>query len=150
MKVILLERIGSSGAIGDEVKVKNGYARNYLLPKGKAVRATPENRKYFEGRRTELLKADTDRLKAAEVRADELSGVEVTISGRTTEEGRLYGSIGAREVALELARLGHEVDRQEVLMPQGNIREPGEYQVDLHLHTDVNAQINVVVIGEQI
>lgn len=150
MKVILLERIGSSGAIGDEVKVKNGYARNYLLPKGKAVRATPENRKYFEGRRTELLKADTDRLNAAEVRADELSGVEVTISGRTTEEGRLYGSIGAREVALELARLGHEVDRQEVLMPQGNIREPGEYQVDLHLHTDVNAQINVVVIGEQI
>lgn len=150
MKVILLERIGSSGAIGDEVKVKNGYARNYLLPKGKAVRATPENRKYFEGRRSELLKADTDRLKAAEARADDISGVELTISGRTTEEGRLYGSIGPREVSLELARLGHEVDRQEILMPQGNIREPGEYQVDLQLHTDVNAQISIVVIAEQV
>ena len=149
MKVILLERMGSSGAIGDEIEVKNGYARNFLLPKGKAVRATKENRTYFESRKTEILKADTDRLVAARARGEELSGVEITISGRTTEEGRLYGSIGAREICIELARVGLEVERQEVDMPEGNIREPGEFEVRLVLHPEVSADIRVVVIAEQ-
>ena len=149
MKVILLERIGSSSGIGDEVSVKNGYARNYLIPQGKAVRATPENRQHFEGRRSELLKAETDRLVAARARSEELSDVEITISGRTTEEGRLYGSIGAREVVTELARVGHEIDRHEVNLPEGNIRAPGDHQVELILHAEVSTHIKVVVIGEQ-
>ena len=141
--------MGSSGAIGDEVEVKNGYARNFLLPKSKAVRATKENRAYFESRRTEILKADTDRLVAAKARGVALSDVEITISGRTTEEGRLYGSIGAREICAELARAGHEVERQEVDMPEGNIREPGEFDVRLALHPEVSKNIRVVVIAEQ-
>ena len=149
MKVILLERMGSSGAIGDEVEVKNGYARNFLLPKGKAVRATRENRAYFESKRSEILKADADRLVAARARGEELSGAEITISGRTTEEGRLYGSIGAREICAELARTGLEVERQEVDMPEGNIREPGEFEVRLVLHPEVSVEIRVVVIADQ-
>lgn len=149
MKVILLERLGASGAIGDEVNVKSGFARNYLLPKGKAVRATPENRAYFESRRAEILQADSDRLVSAEARGQALSGVEITIAGRTTEEGRLYGSIGSREICTELARAGHEVERQEVDLPEGNIREPGEYQVRLVLHPEVGVDIGVVVIAEQ-
>ena len=149
MKVILLERMGSSGAIGDEVEVKNGYARNFLLPKGKAVRATAENRSHFESRRAEILKADSDRLVAARARADEIDGVEITISGRTTEEGRLYGSIGAREISVELGKADHQVERQEVDMPEGNIREPGEFDVRLVLHPEVSAQIRVVVIADQ-
>jgi len=149
VKVILLERMGASGAIGDEVEVKNGYARNFLLPKGKAVRATAENRVHFESRRVEILKADADRLVAARARGEELSDVEITISGRTTEEGRLYGSIGAREISAELARIGHEVERQEVDMPEGNIREPGEFHVRVVLHPEVSADIRVVVIAEQ-
>ena len=149
MKVILLERLGSSGAIGDEVNVKNGFARNYLLPQGKAVRATAENRAYFESRRAEILKADTDRLVSAQARGEALVGVEVTISGRTTEEGRLYGSIGSREICSELERAGHQVERQEVDLPEGNIRTPGEYQVRLVLHPEVSVDVGVVVIAEQ-
>lgn len=149
MKVILLERLGASGAIGDEVSVKNGFARNYLLPQGKAVRATPQNRVYFESRKAEILKADTDRLASAQARGEELSGAQITISGRTTEEGRLYGSIGSREICSELERAGHQVERQEVDLPEGNIREPGEFQVRLVLHPEVSVDIGVVVIAEQ-
>ncbi len=150
MKVILLERLGASGAIGDEVNVKNGYARNYLLPKGKAVRSTAANRAYFESQKVEILKADTDRLVAAQARGQELTGAEITIAGRTTEEGRLYGSIGSREICTELERAGHQVERQEVDLPEGNIRTPGEFQVRLVLHPEVTVDIKVVVITEQV
>lgn len=149
MRVILLERLGASGAIGDEINVKNGFARNYLLPQGKAVRATAENRAHFESRRSEILKADTDRLVSAQARARELLGVEITISGRVTEEGRLYGSIGSREITTELERAGLQIERQEVDLPEGNIRAPGEYQVRLVLHPQVSVDIAVVVIAEQ-
>ena len=109
----MLERLGSSGAIGDEVNVKNGFARNYLLPQGKAVRATSENRAYFESRRAEILKADTDRLVSAQARGEALVGVEITISGRTTEEGRLYGSIGSREICSELSVLAIKLNARK-------------------------------------
>lgn len=149
MKVILLERLGSTGAIGDEVNVKNGYARNYLLPEGKAVRATAKNRAHFESQKADILKADTDRLVAAQARGEELNGAEITISGRVTEEGRLYGSIGSREICDGLERAGHQVERQEVDLPEGNIRAPGEFQVRLVLHPEVAVDIKVVVVAEQ-
>ncbi len=147
MKVILLERLGSTGAIGDEVQVKNGYARNYLIPQGKAVRATVENRAHFESRRVEIMKADADRLSSARGRAEELADVAITIAGRTTEEGRLYGSIGVREISDALERAGHQVERREIDLADGNIREPGQYQVRLLLHPEVSTSIGVLVIS---
>lgn len=148
MQLILLERIRNLGDLGDEVTVKAGYGRNYLLPQGKAVRATNANRESFEARRAELEKQSRDLLTSAQARAAELEGLSVTIAARTGEGGRLYGSVGPREVAEAVTAAKAEVSKAEVRMPLGPIRETGEYQVEIQVHSDVTTAITVVVIAE--
>lgn len=148
MNVILLERIGNLGNLGDEVNVRGGFARNYLIPQGKAVRATPENRQQFEARREELERAAAERTRAAEDRAVTLQGTEITIAARAGDEGRLYGSVGTREIAEALTALGKSVDKSEVRLPEGAIRQTGEYAIDIQLHGDITATIDLVVIPE--
>lgn len=147
MQVILLERIGNLGNLGDEVAVKNGYGRNFLIPQGKAVRATKANREMFETRRAELEAQAKARLDGAAGRAAALEDVSVTIAARA-DEGKLYGSVGPREVSDALAAAGHEVAIAEVKMPLGAIREVGEYEVDIQLHSDVSTTVGVVIIAE--
>jgi len=146
MQVILLERIRNLGDLGDEVTVRGGYGRNYLIPQGRAVRATGEEREAFEARRAELEKRAREQLQEAEERARALDGTRVTIAARAGEEGRLYGSVSPRDIVDALAAEGFRVERHEVQMPHGPIREVGEYEVELHLHTDVVATIEVAVI----
>lgn len=148
MNVILLERISSLGDLGEEVSVRNGYARNFLIPAGKAVRANEENRQVFEQRRAELEKAANARLTDARDRAAALADRELTIVARASEEGRLYGSVGTNEITSALADLGIMVNRAEVRMPDGAIRSVGEYDVDIQLHADVIETVHVEVIAE--
>ena len=148
MNVILLERMGHLGDIGDEVAVKAGFARNYLFPKGKAVRATPENRSVFEERRAELEKAAGEQLAAAQARAAKLEGLALTIVVKAGEEGKLYGSVGTQDIADKVTETGVEVSRSEVRMPEGVIREVGDYEIDLQLHSDVMVSIAVSVVPE--
>lgn len=146
MQVILLERIRNLGDLGDEVAVKNGYGRNFLIPQGKAVRATPDNREHFEARRAELQAQADERIAAARARATALSEATVTVAAKAGDEGRLFGSVGAREVADALSATGTEVSKAEVRMPLGPIRQTGEYELELQLHSDVVATVTVVVI----
>ncbi len=146
--VILLEPVTNLGTLGDEVNVKPGYARNYLLPQHLAVRATPENRDLFEGRRAELERAADDKMTAARGRATGLAGVAVTIFAKVGDEGRLFGSVGTGEVADSLTALGHEVRKSEVRMPSGVIRVVGEYDIAIQLHSDLTATVKVIVAGE--
>ncbi len=148
MKLILLERIRNLGDLGEEVTVKSGYGRNFLLPQGKAVRATPVNREEFEGRRAELEKQSEETLTRARARAAEIDGLTVTLAARAGDEGRLYGSVGPREVADAVHAAGPEVDKAEVRMPLGPIRHTGEFQVEVQVHSDVVAMVTVVVISE--
>ena len=148
MNIILLERIGSMGDLGDEVNVKAGFARNYLIPQGKAVRATEENRQQFEARRAELERAASDRLTQAKGRAAQLEDMTITIVVKAGEEGKLYGSVGTQDVANALSAQGAEVSRSEVRMPEGVIRSVGEYEIDIQLHTDVTETVKVNVVGE--
>ncbi len=148
MNVILLERIGKLGELGDEVIVKNGFARNFLIPQGRAVRATEENRKGFEARRAELEAAALKRRSAAEQRAAGLKDVEVTIVARSADEGKLYGSVGTQEVADALAGKNIEINKAEVRMPDGVIRQIGEYEVDIQLDADFTETIKVTVVAE--
>lgn len=148
MNVILLERIGKLGELGDEVVVKNGFARNYLIPQGRAVRATEDNRKDFEARRAELEAAALKRRGAAEQRGAGLADVEVTIVARSADEGKLYGSVGTQEVADALAAKSIEVNKAEVRMPDGAIRAVGEYAVDIQLDADITVTIKVIVVAE--
>ncbi|MEE4360315.1 MAG: 50S ribosomal protein L9 [Pseudomonadales bacterium] len=148
MQIILLERIRNLGNLGDEVDVKNGYGRNFLIPKGKAVRATAENREMFESRRAELEKHANDELTAAQGRASALTEATVTIAARAGDEGRLFGSVGPREVADALSATGTEVAKAEVKMPLGPIRQIGEFEIEVHLHSDVFVTVTVVVIPE--
>ena len=148
MNVILLEPVANLGGLGEEVNVKAGYARNYLLPKGVAVRATEDNRKVFEERRAELERAANDKLAIANTRAAGLDEVVVTVLARVGDEGKLYGSVGTQEIATALTDLGHEVQKAEVRLPEGVIRSAGEYDVDLQFHTEVTATVKVVVAAE--
>ena len=148
MNVILMERVTNLGDLGEEVAVRNGYARNFLLPQGKAVRATEENREVFEARRSELEASAVERLSEAEQRAHQLDECTVTIVARTGDEGKLYGSVGTVEVAQALIDMGIEVRKSEVVMSEGAIRITGEYEVDIHLHADVTRGIKVVVVSE--
>lgn len=147
MQVILLEKIRNLGDLGEEVEVKNGFGRNFLVPQGKAIRANKANREEFETRRAELEKEANDRVVSARARAAELEERTVTIAGRA-QEGKLYGSVGPREVVDALAADGAEVALGEVKMPLGPIREVGEYEIDIQLHSDVVTTIMVVVIPE--
>jgi large subunit ribosomal protein L9 len=148
VNIILLERIVNLGDLGDEVAVKSGFARNFLIPKGKAVRASKENRAVFEARRAELERVAQERMGEAHGRAAKLNGVVVTISAKAGDEGKLYGSVGTQDIADALAAQGAEVAKSEIRMPAGVIRVVGEYSIDVHLHTDVNVAVKVVVVPE--
>ena len=148
MNIILLERIVNLGDLGDEVAVKSGFARNFLIPKGKAVRASKENRAVFEARRAELERVAQERLGEAQGRAAKLQGITVTISAKAGDEGKLYGSVGTHDIAEALAAQGAEVAKSEIRMPSGVIRVVGEYEIGVHLHTDVNVAIKVIVVPE--
>ena len=149
MEVILLETVQRLGGLGEKVSVKAGYARNYLIPKGIAVAATPRNVADFEARREELERREAEALAAAGGRATMLEGVEVTVRRKAGEGGRLFGSVGPADVAEALVDAGHEARRQEVRMPDGDtIRQVGEYDVTIHIGPDVEATIRLKVEPE--
>ena len=148
MELILLEKIQNLGDLGDLVKVKAGYGRNYLVPQGKAALATKENLEQFKVRRAELEAAAKDKLGQAIARQTSLADVSVEIAANASDEGNLYGSIGPREISAALSDIGHEVNKSEVIMGEGPIRHVGEFDVVLHLHTDVEAVIKVKVMPE--
>ncbi|HEY5679291.1 MAG TPA: 50S ribosomal protein L9 [Pseudomonadales bacterium] len=148
MNIILLEKIGSLGDLGEEVTVKGGFARNYLIPQGKAVRATTENRGVFEERRAELERVAEEQRAAAQSRAEGLEGKVVTIVAKAGEEGKLYGSVGTQDIVDALHNEQIEIARSEVRMPEGVIRVTGEYEIDVQLHSDVTVTIQVNVVAE--
>jgi large subunit ribosomal protein L9 len=145
MQVILLEKVGTLGDLGDQVNVKSGYGRNFLIPLGKAVPASAGNVADFETRRAELEAAAAEKVAAAQARADKLAGVVVTMESNAGEEGKLFGSIGTRDIADAISATGNEVAKSEVKMPEGVIRELGEYDVSIQLHSDVTTVVKVVV-----
>lgn len=148
MEVILLEKVANLGALGDQVRVKPGYGRNYLIPQGKATPATPENIERFEQRRAELERQAAEALAAAQARAEKLEGYELTLTAKAGDEGKMFGSVGTSDIAEGLQAAGHEVERQEVLLPEGAFRQLGEYEVQLRLHADVEATIKLVITAE--
>jgi len=150
MEVILLENVENLGSVGDKVNVKSGFARNYLVPHGKAQMATAANIAEFEARRAELEKAAAGALQEAEVRKqaiEVLAAIEVT--ARVGSEGKLFGSIGVADVSDAICSLGVNVEKSEIRMPEGALRAVGEHVVDIHLYTDVDAQVTVNIIGEE-
>lgn len=147
MDVILLEKVTNLGNLGDKVKVKAGYGRNFLLPYGKAVPATEANIVEFEARRAELEKASADKLTQAQGRATALAEKSVTITANAGDEGKLFGSIGARDIAEAITAAGEAVEKSEVRLPEGALREVGEYDVTLQLHSDVSVDVKVIVAG---
>ena len=149
MDVILLEKVKNLGDLGDTVKVKPGYGRNFLLPQGKALPATKANLKVFEERKSDLLKKATDSLNAAKMRAGQIAGKALVIKALTAEEGKLYGSVGVTDVVRAAAAAGIELKRSEVDMPTGPIRAIGSYPVTVRLHTEVEAAITVTVEEEK-
>lgn len=148
MDVILLEKVGKLGNLGDQVSVKAGYGRNYLIPFGKAVPATKENIASFEARRAELEQSAADKLATAEKRAAELQDLKISIEANAGDEGKLFGSIGTRDVADAITAAGYPVEKSEVRMPNGAIREVGEYELDVQLHGDVTATVTVIVVAQ--
>lgn len=148
MQVILLQRIVNLGKLGETVDVKSGYGRNYLIPQGKALPATPANVEKFEARRAELEAIEAEELAAANKRAEALTDVNVIMRAKSGEDGKLFGSIGTRDIADALTKSGLEVDRSEVKLPEGTLRQIGEYNVDIQLHHDVFANILVTILSE--
>ncbi|WP_207061262.1 50S ribosomal protein L9 [Motiliproteus sp. SC1-56] len=148
MEVILLEKVGKLGGLGDQVTVKSGFGRNYLVPQGKAVPATQANIESFEARRAELEKAAAEKLAEAQARAEKLNELEITLVSKAGEEGKLFGSIGTRDIAEAVSQAGTEIDKSEVRLPEGVIRTTGEFDIDVQLHGDVTATIKLVVAGE--
>ena len=146
MNVILLENVENLGSIGDLVKVKPGYGRNYLLPQGKAALATPENMKEIEARRAELEKAAAEELAAAKKRAGTNEGMELVIQANAGPEGKLFGSVGPIDIADAFEQVQVEVERSEIRMPEGPVQELGEFQVGVHLHPEIDVDITVRVV----
>ena len=149
MQVILMEKVVNLGGLGDVVKVKDGFARNFLIPQGKAKRATPANLKEFEGRRAELEKKANEHLTGAQERAEKLEGLKVDIAVKAGVDGRLFGSVTNADIAEALGKQGLNVKKAEIRMPQGPLKHIGEYPLTLQLHTDVLAHITVHVVAEQ-
>jgi large subunit ribosomal protein L9 len=149
MNVILLESVENLGGIGDLVKVKPGYGRNYLLPQGKAALATAENMKRIEARRAELEKAAAGELAKAQKRAKAINGVELVIEANAGSEDKLFGSVGPIDIAEAFAGVQVEVERSEIRMPDGPIHELGEFQIGVHLHGEVNAEVTVRVVAAE-
>ena len=148
MEIILLEKVANLGVLGDRVKVKPGYARNFLIPKGKATTATAANLARFEARRAELERIAAESLTQDRARAEQLAELIVTLSVKTGSEGRLFGSVGAADIADAVSAAGIELQKLEVRLPTGSIRQIGEYDVDLHLHNEVKTQIRVNIVAE--
>ncbi|HVN98889.1 MAG TPA: 50S ribosomal protein L9 [Steroidobacteraceae bacterium] len=149
MDVILLQKVANLGTIGDRVKVKSGYGRNYLLPSGRATLATPANVARFELRRAELERLANEELGSAQQRAESLRDFRITITAKAGSEGKLFGSVGTSDIAEACTAAGHKVNRSEVRLPTGPIRQVGEHHVALHLHTDVEVTIVVIVAAEE-
>ena len=149
MQVILLEAVENLGKLGDTVKVKSGYARNFLLPQGKAVPATKENLAEVEARRAALERHEDEALAHAKARAEKLEGMQITVARKAGEEGKLFGSVGTADVAESLTEAGAEVERQEVRLPADTIRQLGEFPVVVHLHAEVEASITLHVVAEE-
>ena len=150
MNVILLEKIGKLGEIGDTASVKSGYARNFLFPQGKAIPATKENLAEFEQRKAELLAAHNEKVAVAQGRAAKISNAKLTIEVNASDEGKLFGSVGTRDIADALnAQNGSDIQKSEVLMPHGVIRDLGDYELQLDLGYDVVTEVSVSVIGLQ-
>jgi large subunit ribosomal protein L9 len=149
MNVILLDNVENLGRIGDLVKVKPGYGRNFLIPHGKAALATPANIKAMEARRAELEKSAAEELAAARARAKAFEGVEVVISANAGSEDKLFGSVGPIDICTALEEVQVEVERSEIRMPEGPIQQLGEYEIGVHLHPEVNAQIKVRVVAAE-
>ncbi len=147
MRVILQEEVAHLGNIGDEVTVKRGFGRNYLIPREKAVLATLENKKLFEQRRAKLEKAAADRLSAAQARAGALENFSVTIEAQAGEEGKLFGSIGLRDIAEAITQAGQPVSKHEVNMPTGPIRHLGEFEIDITLHSEIRVPVTVKIVA---
>lgn len=148
MEVILLEKVGKLGGIGDRVVVKAGFGRNFLVPQGKAVPATRANVADFEARRAELEAAAAEKKAVAEARAEKLNELTVTIEANAGDEGKLFGSIGTRDIADAITKTGVEVAKSEVKLPEGVLRDLGEYQIDIQLHAEVTVAITLSVIPE--
>ena len=148
MQVILLQKVANLGNIGDLVNVKSGYGRNFLLPKGKATVATPDNVAKFEARRAELEQKAQEELAAAQARGKKLEGFKVTVAAKAGTEGKLFGSVGTADIAEACTRAGFKVERAEVDLAGGLIRNTGEHIVRLHLHTDVIVPLTVTVVAE--
>ena len=148
MQIILLQRIVNLGKLGETVDVKPGYGRNFLIPHGKALPATAANIEKFEARRAELEAEEKKELDTAQERADSLTDVNVIMRAKSGDEGKLFGSIGTRDIAEALTNSGLEVDRAEIKLPEGALRQVGEYNVDIQLHHDVTATILVTILSE--
>jgi large subunit ribosomal protein L9 len=149
MEVILLQKIANLGDIGDRVKVKPGFGRNYLLPGGKATLATPENVARFESRRAELEVKAAAEHSSARARAAGLEGFKLSITAKAGNEGKLFGSIGTSDIAEACQKAGHEIERSEVRLPGGPIRMVGEHLITLHLHSDVDFELPLTVVAEE-
>ncbi|MDX2316727.1 MAG: 50S ribosomal protein L9 [Gammaproteobacteria bacterium] len=148
MQVILLERVQNLGDLGDSVKVKPGYARNYLIPQGRAVIATAANVAELEAKRAELQQQEAQALASVQARADALEGKEITLARKTGEEGKLFGSVGPQDIADALTESGTPVSRNEVRLVDDTLRQVGDYEVGVHLHANVEASITVHVVAE--
>ncbi|MDM8569324.1 50S ribosomal protein L9 [Thiotrichales bacterium HSG1] len=148
MEVILLEKIKHLGNLGDKAIVKSGYARNYLVPQNKAVLATPSNLADFESRRSEFEKAQQTVIQSAQERADQLKEIIVEIAGKVGVEGKLFGSVGSADIAQAITEGGIPINKQEIRLPNGPIRQVGEYDIKVHLHQEVDSFVTVQVIAE--
>jgi large subunit ribosomal protein L9 len=149
VQVILLQKVANLGNIGDRVKVRSGYGRNFLLPQGKATLATPENVARFEARRAELEKAAREHLESAGERAVALKDFKLTIHAKAGTEGKLFGSIGTADIAEACTRQGFKIERSEVRLPNGPLRTLGDHTVSLHLHADVDVPLAVAIVAEE-
>ena len=149
MEIILLQKVANLGIIGDRVKVKSGYGRNFLIPTGRATMATPANIKKFEAQRHELEARANAELGAAQARAAKLTEFKLELRAKAGTEGKLFGSIGTTDIAEAATKAGQQINRSEVRMPNGPIRVTGEHQVQLHLHTDVDVALAVTIIPEE-
>ena len=149
MEVILLEKVGRVGNVGDKINVKAGYARNFLFPFAKAIPATKENLADFEARKAELLKAAATKLAAAQARADKINGMSVRIEANAGDEGKLFGSIGTRDIADAVTAAGQKVEKSEVLLPMGALREVGEFEITLALGSEVTAMVKLSIVAVQ-
>ncbi len=148
MNVILLERVQNLGDLGDQVNVKAGYGRNFLIPQGKAVSASKDNVAKFEARRAELEKTAAEKLSAAEVRKTALEALEITITQQAGDEGKLFGSVGTHDIAEAITAAGAEVSRAEVRLSEGALRQVGDYEISIELHSDVQAAVKLSVVAE--